>query len=109
MATLVIILTLAGFYFCYHTSKRATPPRTLLLEQWIHDSPKEGNIIGVTCLILSTALSIYSLGWFAGILSFTVMLMTFGSLIVVLSPIKVIGYKSVAALIALSFILENLI
>lgn len=109
MATLVLFLVFAGFFFLYNTSKRATTPRALPVEKWMYNSPQIARPMGGGLLCLALAMSAWVWGLGSGILLFTIILMTLGSLIIILSPLRVLNYKALSSILILSLIFETVL
>tara|TARA_R110002049_G_scaffold305515_1_gene502346 strand:+ start:120466 stop:120798 length:333 start_codon:yes stop_codon:yes gene_type:complete len=105
MITVASAVTLIGFYFLYSTSKRADLLHKLQLQKWIAKKPKQAKTIGFTLLFLGLSLTIITLGWGSGTFSFLVILMTIGSLTVLISPLRFFSITSlIVILIAMLFI-----
>lgn len=107
MITLTSVFVLLGFWCCYQTSARAvlTHEKNVFVT-WIRSNPKGGRLTGLFILSLSLTLEIIYLGIGAGIFAFFIALMTFGSLVVVLAPLRLIKYQSVGIVTLISILLE---
>lgn len=86
MIVLISILIFLGFYAFYSTSKRAKLNNTKV-DIWLQNSPKVANAIGWGCIIGGFYVLIHHLGIGAGIFTAIIILMTVGSLIIVVSPL----------------------
>ena len=106
MITAAIIITFFGFFFCYSTSKRAVYQNSIKLQAYLKDSYTKGNTLGVALLIVGLIVSIAALGWGAGIFSYLVILMTLGSHIIILTPLRFFSKYTLVAVSILSFIIE---
>lgn len=106
MTVLLILISLLGFFLCYSTSKKATLNHNFLLEKIAQDNPEISKGIGVLLLLIAMGGSIWYWGIAAGIFGFFVILMTVGSTIILVAPLKYIGYKWVAGLFIIAFIVE---
>ncbi|MCV9386128.1 hypothetical protein [Reichenbachiella ulvae] len=106
MATLTIALIGMAFYIVYHTSKRAVPTRFLKIERWFYYNETKTKSLSIMLLFIALSLAIILWGVAAGVLTFFVVLMTWGSLIVILSPIRVFTIKHLSVLFLLSLFSE---
>ncbi|SHI53848.1 hypothetical protein SAMN04487911_10323 [Arenibacter nanhaiticus] len=105
MVTLAICFTFIGFYLNYLTSKRAQLTNDFLLV-WAKQKPKRTKISGLLLLLLGLTCTVYCLGWTSGLLSYSVILMTFGSLIVLVSPLHFFTLKRTVILALVLFLIE---
>lgn len=106
MTTLIVLITFTGFYLFYNTSKKADLNRSDILEIWVQDHHQVSKYIGCLLFIVAVVLSILYFGVGSGIFSFFVILMTVGSLIVLLSPLQYVNYKTVSLVFLFSILLE---
>nr|WKN34853.1 hypothetical protein K4G66_20985 [Tunicatimonas sp. TK19036] len=106
MITLSFFLTFLGFYMFYNTSQRAKLIRTNGLEIWVQDHHQPAKYAGGFLFLVALILCILQFGVGSGIFSFFVMLMTVGSLIILLSPLQYINYRTVSGVFLLSILLE---
>ncbi|MBQ4914220.1 hypothetical protein J8L85_07220 [Maribacter sp. MMG018] len=109
MIALILSLTFLGFYLCYSTSKRQEITNTLKIESWGQQHSFLANICGSMALLASCTLSIIRYGWGSGIFTFSIILMTIASLIILLQPLKLITYKTVSVVLASCLICEFLL
>lgn len=86
MTILLFLLVHIGFYFLYSTSKRAKLNNTKV-DLWLQNYTKISKLSGALLLIAAFGLSVILYGIGAGIFVAFILLMTIGSLIVVLSPL----------------------
>lgn len=95
-----------GFYVLYNTSKKATLSNNLQIQRWIQHNPKPSRFVGLAILAIAYSLliSIKAIG--ASSLIYFIQLMTIGSLVVILAPLKIINYKVVAVLFILAVLVE---
>ncbi len=107
MTTLILLLTFAGFYALYNTSSRAELGKGRF-DVWLQGlaflKPA-----GVMLLIAGLILTVLYKGLAAGILYWFIILTTVASLIIILCPLKIINYKTVALVFVGIVIAENLI
>lgn len=106
MITIASLLVFISFYMFYYTSKRAVLSYDYGIEKWMNNNPKETKISGLVLLLCSYSLWLISKSLGSGTLFFFIQLMTIGSLIVILSPLKVLNSKIVAILFVLAGLLE---
>ncbi|WP_047246168.1 hypothetical protein [Maribacter thermophilus] len=108
MISLILSLTFLGFYLCYSTSKKQVITNTLRIENWGQQHSFLANFCGSMALLAACTLSMAYYGWAAGIFSFSIILMTIASLVILLHPLKLITYKTVGFSLALFLICEFL-
>ncbi|WP_146746557.1 hypothetical protein [Sinomicrobium soli] len=106
MTTLIVVITFLGFYAFYNTSRRAVLSKSLRIEKWLQVHTAESKIAGSCMLFAGLSLSVLYYGTGAGIFAFFVILMTLGSLVVIVSPLKFINYRGVLVIAILSFVVE---
>ncbi|WP_257669906.1 hypothetical protein [Parapedobacter tibetensis] len=106
MITTITILIFLGFFLLYHTSQKAVLSSSLKIAAWIHTYPKSGKRMGLSLLAAAILLCLVYLGIGAGLFSFFVILMTMGSLIVILTPLRLINWKVLIFIFLLSLIIE---
>ncbi len=104
MTTLILILTFAGFYALYNTSSRAELPQGSI-EIWMR-SLTILKPVGLVLLLVSLLLTGIYFGLAAGILYWFVIVSTIGSLIILLSPLKLMNYKMIILVFVGIFIAE---
>jgi len=106
MITIASLIVFLAFYTLYYTSKRAILSYDLGLEKWMKSNPKPTKIIGLGLLLLAYALWLFSQSLCCGTFMFLIQLMTIGSLIIILSPLKKINKYAIMALFVLVALLE---
>jgi len=108
MITLGALLAFLGFLACYNTSQKAVLTGETKAELWLQNHVSNSRILGLSLFIASLILFCMIKGIGAGTFVFFVMLMTFGSLIVILSPLKILNLKTGAILFLIALIIELL-
>lgn len=106
MITLSVFLVFLGFFVLYLGSERAELNADLAMSQWFRRQRINVKGVGVALFLMATVLSVQIWGLGAGVLFFFVQLMTLGSLVVLLTPLKVLNYKWVLSLAIASFFIE---
>ncbi|MBK0369399.1 hypothetical protein [Flavobacterium agrisoli] len=106
MVTIASLLVFIAFYAYYNTSKRAPLHEGTNVEQWLRSKPKQARRIALCFLVLSFTLLLSQKAIGSSSLIFMIQLMTIGSLVVVLAPLKVINPKIIAGVFTLSLFLE---
>lgn len=109
MVSITIFIVFISFYFFYNTSKKTVKHNYNKLENWIDENIQLTKIIATILLIISLILNIYVFGFGAGSLLFFILFMTIGSLIIILTPLKLIRYKSALLLFIISLLFELII
>jgi len=108
MITLGALLAFLGFFAGYNTSRKAILVGNSSVEVWFRNNSLNARIAGLLLLIAALLVLTVNKGIGAGTFVFFVMLMTFGSLIVLLSPLKIVTIKSSAIAFAVAFAVELL-
>lgn len=106
MITIASLIVFLAFYTLYYTSKRAALTYDLGFEKWMKNNPKQTKITGLSLLLLAYVLWLFTQSLCCGTLMFFIQLMTIGSLIVLLSPLKKISNKAIIALFVIVALLE---
>jgi len=106
MITIASLIVFLAFYTLYYTSKRATLSYDLGFEKWMKNNPKETKMTGLGLLLLAYSLWLYTQSLCCGTLMFFIQLMTIGSLIIILTPLKKVNSKAIAALFIVAALLE---
>ncbi|MFB9051611.1 hypothetical protein ACFFVB_00840 [Formosa undariae] len=106
MITLASSFALLGFYMLYSTSKRAPLTLELGFQKKINENIKISKYSAGFLLLLSLILCVIDLGTGAGVFSFLVVLMTVGSLIVLVAPLRFIKLSTLIIITILSFGIE---
>ncbi|GGD70399.1 hypothetical protein [Maribacter cobaltidurans] len=94
MYTFIFTLAFIGFYLCYATSKRMVIANNFGFEEWCYENNLISNSIGVTSLLSAASTSIFLWGWGTGLFTFIIVLMTVGSIIIILQPLRLLNYLS---------------
>ena len=103
IATLVVFL---AFYTLYYTSKRAVLSYDLGFEKWMQKNPKQTKIAGLVLLLLAYTLWLFTQSLCCGTLMFFIQLITIGSLIIILMPLKKVSSKAILLLFVIAALLE---
>lgn len=106
MITIASLIVFLAFYTLYYTSKRAVLTYDLGFEKWMKDNPKPTKIIGLLLLASAYIMWLFTKSLGCGTLMFFIQLMTIGSLIVILSPLKKVNSKALLALLIIIALLE---
>lgn len=106
MITIASLIVFLAFYTLYYTSKRAALSYDLGFEKWMKNNPKPTKIIGLAFLISAYAMWLFTKSLGCGTLMFFIQLMTVGSLIIILTPLKKVNSKALLALLLFIAILE---
>ncbi|RZJ52428.1 MAG: hypothetical protein EOO44_11815 [Flavobacterium sp.] len=106
MITIASLFVFISFYLFYYTSKRAVLSYDYGFEKWMNNNPKQTKITGLVFLLLAYSFWLFTNALGSGTLLFFIQLMTIGSLIIILTPLKVINSKSVLVIFILAGLLE---
>ncbi|WPO80323.1 hypothetical protein [Flavobacterium sp. KACC 22761] len=106
MITIASLVVFLAFYTLYYTSKRATLSYDLGFEKWMQRNPKQTKITGLFLLATAYTMWLFTKSLGCGTLMFFIQLMTVGSLIIILTPLKKINSKALLALLVFVAILE---
>lgn len=106
MITIASLIVFLAFYSLYYTSKRAVLSYDLGFEKWMKENPKQTKIIGLGLLISAYAMWLFTQSLGCGTLMFFIQLMTVGSLIIILNPLKKVNSKALLALLIFIALLE---
>lgn len=106
MISIAILLTFFSFYMWYNTSRRAVRYLGFGFENWMNMHSAHTKIVATFLCICSLILYIVSFGIGSGTLLFFTVLMTFGSMIVLLTPLHIITYKSISLIFLGALIIE---
>ena len=106
MITIASLIVFLAFYTLYYTSKRATLSYDLGFEKWMKNNPKPTKITGLILLLLAYSMWLFTKSLCCGTLMFFIQLMTIGSLIIILAPLKKISRFAIMAIFILVAILE---
>jgi hypothetical protein len=106
MITIASLIVFLAFYTLYYTSKRAVLSYDFGFEKWMKNNPKQTKITGLGLLLIAYASWLYTQSLCCGTLMFFIQLMTVGSLIIILAPLKKVNHKALLALLIIIAILE---
>lgn len=106
MKTVTFFLIFIGCYALYSASEKAFLINNTRLQKWFHNNKRNTKLIGTTTLLISLLLSITFFGLSAGIITWIVATSLFLSLIILITPLKVINYTFLTALFMLTFLIE---
>ena len=106
MITIASLIVFLAFYTLYYTSKRATLSYDLGFEKWMKNNPKPTKITGLVLLLFAYSMWLFTKSLCCGTLMFFIQLMTIGSLIIILAPLKKISRFAIMAIFIIVAILE---
>jgi len=106
MITIATLIVFLAFYTLYYTSKRAVLSYDLGFEKWMQKNPKQTKITGLILLLLAYSLWLFTQSLCCGTLMFFIQLMTIGSLIIILMPLKKVSSKVILLLFIVAALLE---
>lgn len=106
MITIASLFVFISFYTLYYTSKRAVLSYDFSFQKWMQRNPRQTKITGLCLLLFAYLLWLLTASLGSATLFFFIQLMTISSLVILLTPLKVINFKSVIILFALSGLLE---
>jgi hypothetical protein len=98
MITIASLIVFLAFYTLYYTSKRAVLTYDLGFEKWMKNNPRQTKITGLSLLLLAYAFWLFTQSLGCGTLMFFIQLMTVGSLIILLTPLKKVNSKALLLL-----------
>lgn len=108
MITFSIVLTWIGFEFFYQTSRKALLHRPEKSATWFEHHEKPAKVYGSILLGIALSLSINQFGVGSGIFAFLCILMLIGSLVVLISPLRIVKPSWILVGIAILFLIEIL-
>lgn len=106
MIVLLISLIFLGCFALYNTSQKAPLQPSSFLEDWLQKNKQKSKVIGSVILTISVIVSIYKLGTTSGFLFFLFTITALFSAIIIITPLKKVGYKSIGCISVLLLILE---
>ncbi|UUF15793.1 MULTISPECIES: hypothetical protein [Flavobacterium] len=106
MITIASLIVFLAFYTLYYTSKRAALSYDFGFEKWMKKNPKQTKITGLTLLVAAYAIWLFTQSLGSGTLMFFIQLMTIGSLIIILRPLKKVNSKALLTILILVALLE---
>ena len=108
MTTLTNLFIFLGFYTLYSSSKRAALNNSKI-DLWIQQRYKPLKLTGVFLLLIGLGLSILTEGFATGTFLWFIVLMTLGSLVILLTPLKLMNYKTLLVVFVCTLVIENFI
>lgn len=109
MITSIIVTSFIGFLCFYLTSERAEIPYQSTVISWVRLHRPVSKMLTAVFLAASIVLSLLQWGLLAGVFSFLVILMTIGSLILLLQPLKLFHPVSVVVIFVFICLLEIIV
>lgn len=106
MITTALLLMFFGFYLNYASSQRMETQSYLGLELWVQKNEKLARVIGAMLLCASLILNSTHYGLGAGTFLSVIALMVMGSLVVLLSPLRLLNHKVLVSVFALCLLIE---
>lgn len=106
MITIASLIVFLAFYTLYYTSKRAALSYDLGFEKWMQKNPKQTKITGLILLLTAYIMWLFTQSLGCGTLIFFIQLMTIGSLIIILTPLKKVNSKVLLAILIIAALLE---
>lgn len=107
--SLTAFLVLAGFYSLYSVSPRTEPAFKSNIVTRIQRYQALTRTFGAGLLLLALALQLLSEGIAAGVFTYFILLMTTGSLVTLLAPLKLVNSVSVPGTYGLIAFLEMML
>ncbi|WP_115867449.1 hypothetical protein [Marinoscillum furvescens] len=107
MVTISSLVSLLGFWLAYQSSDRAALGTSKnQLESWARSYRQQMKVVSI-CVLFSGLLSyVYALGVGAGSMAFVMTISVLGSLVVLISPLRLVSRRMVLVLYVVSFCLE---
>lgn len=106
MITGIIFSVYVGCIVLYNTSQKAVLNTQYAIEKWIQSNRQKAKLIGVSILILTLVAANIVLGVTSGILFWLIALMSVLSLLVVISPLRIVNYKYLLLIFIGSLLIE---
>lgn len=106
MISIVSLLVFFAFYALYNTSQKACLSNTLSVEKWLQNNPKPSKILGLGLFALGFSILLFEKAIGSSALIFIILIMSIGSLTVIIAPLKIISNKLLFGLFSISFLLE---
>ncbi len=106
---MINLLVLAVLFSClafYNSAQQKSKYKLPFLEKWMQKNVQQTKIAGVISLLASLIIATYTFGFTAGVLFWSVILMSMLSLLILIKPLHVVGYKQFALLFAFTLTLE---
>lgn len=106
MITIASLIVFLAFYTLYYTSKRAALSYDLGFEKWMQKNPRQTKITGLLLLASAYSVWLFSQSLCCGTFMFFIQLMTIGSLIIILKPLKKVNSIALLLLFIIVALLE---
>jgi hypothetical protein len=106
MKTITFLFIFLGCYALYNTSEKAYVSDNFSLQKWFQSNNLFTQITGVTFLLTGLLLSISFFGLSAGVITWIVAVSLFLSLIILITPLRVINYAFLTVLFTLTLLIE---
>ncbi|WP_335966661.1 hypothetical protein [Galbibacter sp. PAP.153] len=106
MVATTILLMFMGFYALYSSSKRAVLNQSKF-DLWLQEKYSPLKATGLLLITIALGVAILHKGFASGIFYWFIILMTLGSLIVLVSPLRVFNYKAIATTLICIVFIEN--
>lgn len=107
MITTACIFCFLGFWCWYLTSRRANYQSKNPIEIWLRNQPGNSKLLGAVSMSASFIVFTIHLGFAAGVFGFFMGLISFGSLIVILAPLRFLNYKLVGLIVLIAIFFET--
>lgn len=106
MISIVSFLIFIGFYTLYYTSQKTYVSYDKGFEKWIKKNNTPSKYLGLALLLSAFIVLVFEKAIGSGTLLFFIQLMTIGSLIIIVSPLKIIKPAFVVLLFAAATFIE---
>jgi len=106
MVSAIILCTFFSFYMLYNSSKRAIKYRGFGFENWMNSHTTFTKLFAMFLGVCALVAAIFIFGIGGGVLLFGMVLMTLGSVVVLLTPLQLVTYKSVFLLFFSALFIE---
>lgn len=101
-----MLLTFSGFWFGYQSSQRAELKSPNQIQIWLRSNRRRSRQVSLLVFATGSIISVITLGFWAGLFGFLMILSVLGSLVILLSPFGLVNSRNIAVLFLLSFICE---
>lgn len=108
MATLISSIIFIAFHLWYTSSTKKEVANPWSVEKWVVGHIRASRWAGAGLLVLALFLSGSHWGVGAGSLTFFAILMALGSLVVLLAPLGLLGYRTLVPVLGISLLCEIL-
>ncbi|MFB9058024.1 hypothetical protein ACFFU9_14860 [Mariniflexile ostreae] len=106
MISITFLILFMAFYVAYCSSKKTVTYSHFGFETWTDKHPEKGKKLALSLFLITIVLSYITFGFGAGLLVFFIYLMTLGSLIVILNPLKLLKPTPLGILFVLVVYIE---